>query len=34
MIVKNNCYWDQKLVSKMDEFIELANYDWMLSEPR
>lgn len=24
----------KKLVSKMDEFIELANYDWMLSEPR
>jgi len=24
----------KKLVSKMDEFIELANYDWTLSEPR
>ncbi|XP_023341493.1 exocyst complex component 6B [Eurytemora carolleeae] len=24
----------KKLVSKMDEFLELANYDWMLSEPR
>ena len=23
----------KKLVSKMDEFIELANYDWTLNEP-
>ena len=23
----------KKLISKMDEFIELSNYEWMMSEP-
>ena len=24
----------QKLISKIDEFIELANYDWLMTEPQ
>ena len=26
-------YIYKKLVSKMDEFLELANYDWMMADP-